>query len=593
MVKGWSIDKDIFIALITKKAVVIIVLLVTIANFFPYVGHDYRYFLPRMADIYIHYRLNGFSVQWYTPSFGGGLPAYPNPQHIQFSLPQLLTMLTTPWIASLISIAIFSIIGFISTYYFLRYVLSMHWRVGMLGALFFIGNGFYFQHMAVGHLGYQAFPLFSFILVLLFSDAFSKKVAVWLLAIVGALLVHSAGFYQIVIFVFSLGISFPLLYLIKPSIFDWRRCCIILAGGGGVGVLLSLSKISAILAFMQYFPREISDVYSVGVGRGILGLLLQLLGVMHILPIAWLMGLDAGYVGDLLRYYTGARYGLWELDNSISPVLTIIIIVGVIEYIFIKKKEKFLLFFNKKQWVAVGVFFGALWLCVEFVFAKGIFYPFLRNFPILKSLHVNVRFVSAFIFPLVLIGSVILDSWIEKWSEKKTVFVSDLSSITTIIFLLLYFFVANQQRRSFDASAQPDMHPKMYQEEDLIIKNIGETEGVNRGVSSLKLYEPIFGYSLENFHHQLIAGNVNEVDGGYFNVTNPASLVFPEENKLVLFERISIEDDENFIAFIHHLQPSWQRPHYQHVFDSVSVLIFILVCSGLGHASFQRFKKYL
>ena len=58
---------------------------------YPLVGHDYGYFVPHLLDTDIHYKTNGLNIQWYTPSWGGGLPAYPNPQHIQFSLPQLLT----------------------------------------------------------------------------------------------------------------------------------------------------------------------------------------------------------------------------------------------------------------------------------------------------------------------------------------------------------------------------------------------------------------------------------------------------------------------------------------------------------------------
>src|SRR5262245_35216013 len=53
---------------------------------YPIIGHDYTYFISRTLDSYLHYRINGLSIQWYTPSFGGGLPSYANPQQMQFSL---------------------------------------------------------------------------------------------------------------------------------------------------------------------------------------------------------------------------------------------------------------------------------------------------------------------------------------------------------------------------------------------------------------------------------------------------------------------------------------------------------------------------
>src|SRR5512133_3076938 len=70
---------------------------------FPLVGQDFKYSVPRLIDTYLHYKINGLSIQWYTPSFGGGLPAYPNPQHIQFSLVQLLMAFLNPWTAILVS----------------------------------------------------------------------------------------------------------------------------------------------------------------------------------------------------------------------------------------------------------------------------------------------------------------------------------------------------------------------------------------------------------------------------------------------------------------------------------------------------------
>lgn len=593
MFKHWDIDKDIFMALSTKIAVVIVILLVSINNFYPYVGHDYAYIIPRLEDTYLHYKLNGMSIQWYTPSFAGGFPAYPSPNHIQFSLPQLFTMLVAPWTASLMATAVFSLVGFFSTYHFLCHILRMHWRTSMLGALFYAGNGFYFHHMAVGHLGFQVFPLLSFILILVFDHSLKKKTAVFLLAFTFALLFHSAGYYPIAIFVLSFGVSVPLLYLIMPSIFKWKRLGFIIFGGLGIGVLLSASKISAILSLVKYFPREVTDNYLVGIGQAFLGLLLQLLGVMSILPIAWLIGGTAGDIANLLRQYTGAYYGLWELDISISPVLVLIILKGVVEHLILKERGKHLSL-NKKQWAVVFLLLVAIWVCVEFIFAKGILFPFLDNLPVLGSLHVNVRYVSAFIFPLILVGSVIFNGWTKRWSEKKIVWVSDSLSIVTIVFLLLYFFVANEQVRRFDVSSQMSLYHRIRQGETFPIMNIQNTsdaDGLAKKTSGLNTIEGLFGYSLENFNHQLKIGKTDKVDDGYFNMTNPASLVFPEENQLTLFERISVDDEENFVAFTHHYQPDWKIPLYQRVLDIVSGLTFVLLFSGLGYAGVQRFQK--
>ena len=50
----------------------------------------------------------GLIIQWYTPSFVGGRPVYPNPQDLQFSLPQFLLWIVNPWIAILASMLFLS-----------------------------------------------------------------------------------------------------------------------------------------------------------------------------------------------------------------------------------------------------------------------------------------------------------------------------------------------------------------------------------------------------------------------------------------------------------------------------------------------------
>ena len=51
---------------------------------YPMVGHDYAFVIPQMLDSHLHFLINGLGIQWYTPSFGGGLPAFPNPNNVQF-----------------------------------------------------------------------------------------------------------------------------------------------------------------------------------------------------------------------------------------------------------------------------------------------------------------------------------------------------------------------------------------------------------------------------------------------------------------------------------------------------------------------------
>ena len=79
---------------------------------YPVVGHDFSYFMPRLIDTYLHYSINGLAIQWYTPSFGGGVPVYANPQSMQFSLVQAFTSIFNPWLATELAAVVHILVGF-------------------------------------------------------------------------------------------------------------------------------------------------------------------------------------------------------------------------------------------------------------------------------------------------------------------------------------------------------------------------------------------------------------------------------------------------------------------------------------------------
>src|SRR5215471_11135267 len=95
-------------------------IVIVICRDVPKVGHDYGFFIPRMLDTYLHQKGNGLAIQWYTANFGAGTPAYPNPQYLQYSLPQFSMLLINPWWALLLSLVTYSAIGFAGLYLFLR-----------------------------------------------------------------------------------------------------------------------------------------------------------------------------------------------------------------------------------------------------------------------------------------------------------------------------------------------------------------------------------------------------------------------------------------------------------------------------------------
>ncbi len=560
--------------------VTILLILLIIHRDYPFVGHDYAYFIPRLVDTGIHMRLHGLSVQWYTPSFGGGLPAFPNPQHMEYSLVQLITLLTTPWLAVLVSTAIISLLGFYFFYKFLNQNLELGWMSSTLGAIFFIANGFYIEHLIVGHLGYQLFPLFGVILYVLTKTQKYYLFTSAVMAIIISMMIHQAGFYLIVIVLLSTGMTLPLLYMYKPEVIDLKYLARLTIPTLVLIAAMAGSKVYASISFMQHFPREVFDEYNVGVLQGIIGMVTQLLGVMNFTPLLILMKRDPSFLAGSLSSLTGSNYDIWEMDTALSPMLVIFLILAwakLMRRVLRKPRVRP----GRPQMFALILLLLSVWITTEFSLANGIIYSTTKNLPILRSLHVNVRFVSAFIVPLIIIGAYELHFFFLNKDMSLYFFITVLS---TMLFICSYFALSAQVHvRVFDVSVlnafQTDiLHGKISPVET--IENIDGRQGFAPTASSIRAYEPIFGYLGEQFTPQTRPGKILQLEDGYFNMTNPASLVYPEKNQTFPFERIKETDRKNLVTFLNRGQPTWNMPLTQKILNWISV-ISLVACIGI------------
>ena len=552
-----------------------------ILQMWPLMGHDYAYFIPRLLDTYLFLGKNGFAIQWYTPGFGGGLPAYPNPQHLQFSLVQFLLFITNPVNAIIISTVIYVGIGFVACYLLLLRVFSLDVTSSLLGAVFFSANGFILERVSVGHLGYQTFPLLAVILWLVLDKSITKRSAAIWFGLIVFIMINQAGFYLLFSVGFSILMTIALAYIYQPVSVDFKRIVPIFLSGALIAILLSLSKLAAIYSFMQYFPRELNIEYKTTFPLGLLGILLQLLGTMNLVPFSWLAGFNPGNLSGLMVGVSGAPYGYWEFDMSISPVVFIILLIGMDKF-FHQLKRAPQRFVAERRWIAWLALAMFVWLTIEFILGKGLVYPFLRSLPILNSLHVRVRFASAFLFPIAFLASAFYNSWLKNWSQKKTIIVFGFVNFFAILPLLLYFvpqIPASQARLYNTANSYP-----IYQaiQTDTVkpvstIMQSTDTLALMSGASNFQPYEPIFGYFLENFHSKLTPGSVWKEQDGFYNMTNPSGYVFPKENGTLPFERIRVGEEENLRAFLQHEVPDWKIAIYQQIFNWVSGLTFVLL----------------
>jgi hypothetical protein len=558
------------------------IVLILIHRDYPHVGHDYRYFIIRLIDTKLHLLLNGPSIQWYTPSFGGGLPAYPNPQHIQYSIVQLLSLAMNPWAAVQASTFIVSLIGFMAFEGFLEKTMGFHWTSSTLGAIFFICNGFFIEHMIVGHIGHQLFPLGAVLLRAASDENWGFLKGGSIIAFVLAMMIHQTGFYIIVILALSLWITLPLIHLYKAGAFKHRIATSKLAFGIVLAGAIAGSKIHAVLAIMQFFPRVVSENYPVGVFQAILGIAAQLLGVMFLLPFLLLARQDTSMLSGSLANITGAHFGIWEIDIGLAPVLTILLILALSRWM--KNLRQIQVRIRGVSSIVTWVIlFIGIWVTIEMTIANGMIYPSLKSLPILRSMHVNIRFAAALIIPLVLVGIREYET-LTRAKSRKTIFavVGPLALVPLVIYNL---FSSDVHDRTFNLERILQTDSAIQRGERFPVDHVADIEEEEvflERATNLLHYEPLFseydrvqGYLLKDVSPRVLQGAVTDTDGVYFNMTNPASLVFPKENNLKPFERIKISEEEKLRAFVERKQPDWELPRIQIILNRVSAIAFV------------------
>jgi hypothetical protein len=410
-----------------------------------------------------------------------------------------------------------------------------------------------------------------------------------------ALLIQQAGYFLIVVFGLSLLIIFPLLYIYRPAVVSWKRIAALIGLGGGLALVLCASKLSAVYSFMRFFPRQLADSYTTSLPESFLGIILQLLGAMNLIPLIKLIG---GHAADLDKYMilvSGARSGYWEFDMSMSPVVFLIIISGV--YQFVRKPRERVKWFTKdRKWLAWILLIVFSWLTIEFTLAKGLVYPLLEKLPILSSLHLNMRFAAAFILPLAIIAAIVYNKWSSGLSSRKAWLIFVTVNVLTLLPLSIYLLSKTDLAdRDYNVTESQQIYSLIRSGDPMTITGIGSamdnTSAMLYHMSNLRPYEPIFGYALQNFHPEVHAGSIWEVSGGYYNMTDPSGYVFPEANNSRPFERIPVSEKAQLEAFASYKQPGWKIPLYQQVFDWVSGVSILAVVAILAYFGVRKLIK--
>ena len=247
---------------------------------YPRIGYDYGYFLPRLADTFLYFKSNGPSIQWWTPTFGGGLPVFPNPQDMQLSLPQLFTFVSNPFVAVCATFGLVTLASCYALHRLARGPLAWGEAPACFLAVAVSTGGFLTLRMTAGQASYHAFSLTPLLLLLAMDREIPRRLAIPVVGLLGAYFVQSGGYFVSFAAGLSLAIAVPIVILLAPKARGLLSALAVLAGGAALGLSLSVAKLFAVYSWMRQFPRtpgadssnsrhfRPAEVYSTGVTQG-------------------------------------------------------------------------------------------------------------------------------------------------------------------------------------------------------------------------------------------------------------------------------------------------------------------------------------
>jgi hypothetical protein len=307
------------------------------------------------------------------------------------------------------------------------------------------------------------------------------------------------------------------------------------------------------------------------------------------------LGKDPAAVGKMMTALIGgSEFGIWEMDVSISPVLVFLLFFRIRKSLgrMIKKgrlHRPVLNLKNEQVYAWVVLIFG-LWLTFEFTSARGVFYPLFRDLPVLRSLHNNIRYSGSFILPLAILGAYFFDDEINQIEPPNRFKVYSFFLWGTLIWLGVYFFLPNDlQSRNFNIEQTLSDYQRAKAGEKFYIsevKNIFDHQVISNRATSLFPYDPLFGYNLEDFSTKLQPGSIYQVEDGFFNLTNPRSLVYDSDET---FARFTTDQREMMEQFAHYQQPDWDIPRIQHTLNAISGITLLII---LGYGLFLFVRRF-
>jgi len=273
-------------------------------------------------------------------------------------------------------------------------------------------------------------------------------------------------------------------------------------------------------------------------------------------------------------------------------------IIFIFIYLRFSDIKKFLIIpVNRNTFIA---FLFILWFSIEMTMGKGLFWSLIRDLPIIKSTHVNVRYAGALTLTISILFAFCFSKLIYSKDTKYIKWITLLIIGTSFASMATYRSITKQKGayRSFDVNiienSWSDFSSTEYSKKVSKIVEISSKEQIRLfsiDASSFNPNDSLYGYHGEFFQSSLSVGPIDEIDkDGFYNFHNPVTFYSPS-NHSPKRERIHSSDHENFQLFINRKQPSWKLPTIQNVANYVSLITFFIFLSYSIYLIVIKFKR--
>jgi hypothetical protein len=530
-------------------------------SFFPSngkMGEDYSLFFPSMLDGAYWHHVNGlFKVPWFTPAFGGGLPKFPNPQSVYYSVEQFLCFVTDPLTSIKITLVLFALLGFVGFYLLLKRIFLLSSSTSLLGATIFLFNGFFIHRMIMGHITFHPFMLFPMFLYLLLRYAQKKgktDVRKFISDIVFASLIliymiYSGAFHIIPVLILTLVICALLYNLLVNPAFGLGKFFLKLFFTLLVSVCVSAAYFNATFSYINLFPRDLYPLPGVP-------------NVWNLLQL-WFRALFLNSPYEFAKDVTINRIwkiGPHEMEFGVGPVPLIILVVAapfLIKKIFIGGTLQRVTAMRR---IKIFLLLVLLAIPLALNFYTPAWNAFLKSLPFIKSSSSNFRWLCCYIPIIILVACVALEKI--KLLHPYRFYIMTIGILFVIfsnIFKDRTFYRNLDYNPNIILDAYNDLQagklkPEITYIDEAIMKGTDTVRGgdvIALGSSQLKPYEPIFGYRWENYPKKsLVAGKAMQVNAdGFLNLKNPAGYVFPKENNIEPGDHFKVTEAEKAERF--------------------------------------------